>query len=340
MIIDTHVHITGGIQGLTGSGPTKSLTYGRAQLGDDKFQMLPPFNPGPTVFEPENLLRFMDETGVDKAVLLQGSFYGDQNEYLHRAATRWPNRLIPAAFLDPRVDDARQTFHRAFDEYGFTILKFEMSELAGFTGVYPDIRLDEEDMGWIWKECEGRNIVVTLDLGQIGTSAYQTEAVEFILQNHPSLKIVIAHLAQPPLANAQDADLECAWEKQILLGRHANVWFDTAALPAYGDDDYPFATALKYVRRAGELIGIEKLMWGTDIPGLFGKSTYQQMLDMYRRHSGFSEVNLRQFLGETAVRVYDLPAGIRTGNCDQAKHVTASCTDQQLNEPHRGTPSA
>ena len=304
MIIDTHVHITWGMHGHTGRGPTKSLTYGRVQQGDEEIQMMPPFNPGPTALEPETLIRFMDATGVDKAVLLQGSFYGDQNEYLQNAATRWPDRLIPAAYLDPRAGDARETFVRAFDEYGFRILKFEMSEPAGFTGVYPDLRLDGEDMSWIWGECERRHVVVTLDLGQIGTPAYQTEAVERILANHASLRIVIAHLAQPPLAHPEDADMDKAWERQVLLGRQPNVWFDTAALPAYRDDDYPFATALSYVRRAVELIGIDKLMWGTDIPGLFGQATYTQLLQMYQQHSGFSSDELRRFLGQTALDVY------------------------------------
>ena len=68
MIIDTHVHITWGMHGHTGRGPTKSLTYGRVQQGDEEIQMMPPFNPGPTAIEPEALVRFMDATGVDKVL--------------------------------------------------------------------------------------------------------------------------------------------------------------------------------------------------------------------------------------------------------------------------------
>ena len=308
MIVDTHVHITEGFRGQTGSGPTKSLTYGRFQQGKSKVQFLPPLNAGKTAFEPEMLLRFMDLAGVDKAVLLQGTFYGDQNDYVHKAASQWPDRLIASAYLDPRSDNVREDFRKIRDDYGLKILKFEMSELVGLTGLYPDLRLDGEEFAWIWEEADKQELIVTLDLGQPRTRAYQTDAVGEILKRHPSVRIVIAHLGQPPIAQAQDGALNKLWEEQILLGRHPNVWFDTAALPAYcseADEDYPYPTALGYVRRAAELIGAEKIMWGTDIPGLLMHATYLQLLEMVRRHCNFfSEEQMTKVLGASAELVY------------------------------------
>ena len=120
-------------------------------------QFLPPLDAGKTVFEPETLLRFMDLVGVDKAVLLQGTFYGDQNDYLHNAASQWPDRLIPSAYLDPRSDNIRENFRKVTEDYGVKILKFEMSEPVGFLGLYPDLRLDGEEMAWIWEEADRCN---------------------------------------------------------------------------------------------------------------------------------------------------------------------------------------
>lgn len=304
MIIDAHLHITDGFHGCTGTGATTSLNYGRVQQGNAQLQLLPPFNPGPTVFPPETVLRLMDLAGVDAAVLLQGSFYGDHNRYLYQAAKRWPDRLIPTGYLDPCAKDARDQFHRITDEYGFRILKFEMTQPAGFTGVYPDLRLDGSEMLWIWEEAERRGLVVTLDLGKGRTPAYQTDAVQKILELHPTLTVVIAHLAQPALANPLDKELDRLWEQQILLGRHANVWFDTSALPAYCDEDYPFRSARLYLKRAAKLIGADKLMWGTDIPGLLGQATYEQLLNMIRCHTEFTPAELDGLLGGTAEHVY------------------------------------
>ena len=77
MIVDSHVHIADELAGLTGSGPTRSLSYGRARWGADEFQFLTPCS-NPTGFSAETLLRHLDWAGVDKAVVLQGPFYGDK----------------------------------------------------------------------------------------------------------------------------------------------------------------------------------------------------------------------------------------------------------------------
>ena len=304
MIIDAHLHITNGFQGLTGAGRTESLELGMARQGDQIHQVLPPINPGKTVFPPETLIQFMNWVGIDKAVLLQGSFYGDQNQYLYETCQCWPDRFLPAAFLDPHASDVRDQFLQVTNEYGFRILKFEMSQPTGFTGVYPNLRLDGPEMSWIWEAAEQQELVVTLDLGKGRTPAYQTREVQTLIQRHPSLVVVIAHLAQPPLGKQGDRELNDLWEEQILLGQNANVWFDISALPAYQDEEYPFASALRYIRRAVDLIGADRLMWGSDIPGLLGHATYKQLLDSVCRHAGFSESELPGILGETAWKIY------------------------------------
>ena len=304
MIIDAHLHITWGFHGLTGAGPTKSLPYGRALVGDEEVQVIPPISPEPTRFEPDALIQLMDFTGVDRAVLLQGSFYGDQNDYLFDAVQKWPDRFVAAAFVDPRDANARETFRKATDDYGMRILKFEMSEATGFTGVYPDLRLDHSDMTWIWEEAAARDMVVTLDLGKGCTPAYQTDGVRKMIDSHPNLRIVIPHLAQPPIADMQNDELNRLWEDQISLGKHENLWFDTSALPAYGKQDYPCEPTLHYIRRAADIVGYEKLMWGSDIPGLLGQLTYPQLLDVVRVHVGLQDDQSTSVLGETAEKVY------------------------------------
>ena len=58
--------------------------YGRIAVGDEETQLLPPYNEK-TVFTPEMLIANMDWAGVDKAVLLQGPFYGECNSYVLEA---------------------------------------------------------------------------------------------------------------------------------------------------------------------------------------------------------------------------------------------------------------
>ncbi len=306
MIVDAHAHILRELRGQTGRGPTRSLAYGKVQYGHEIIQLLPPLMEK-TAFPPEALLANMDWAGVDKAVLLQGPFYGEANDYLARAVRQWPDRFIGAGHVDPCADDAQDMFRRCVEEHGFHILKFEMSVGTGLVGLHPELRIDGEAMAWIWEEAERRGLVVTLDLGAVGSASYQTQAVRTVLERHPHVRIVICHLAQPPISNKDDAQLDRLWQEQLQLARHPNVWFDLSALPAYAStvEDYPYPLARHYIRRAVEMVGADKLMWGTDAPGLLGHATYPQLLNYLARHCDFlSPGATAKVLGETARGVY------------------------------------
>lgn len=306
MVIDAHAHIVNEMKGQTGSGTTRSLAFGKVQWGDDRvIRLLPPLSQT-TSFPPEVLLEYMDWVGVDKAVLLQGPFYGEANEAVGQAVKKWPDRFIGAGYVDPRSSHAQDTFRRITDEFGFRIIKFELTEDAGLTGLYPDLHIDEPTMAWIWEEAACNNLVVTLDLGSVASRSYQTEAVRDLVGRYPNLRIVIAHLAQPPIGKGNDEQLDRLWRDQIMLARNPNVWFDLAALPAYsGNQDYPYTTARQYIRRAVEMVGAEKLMWGTDVPGLLSQATYQQLLDFVARHCDFlSQDDIEKILGGNAWQVY------------------------------------
>jgi hypothetical protein len=117
----------------------------------------------------------------------------------------------------------------------------ECSEATGLIGIHPGAKLDAPGIGWLWDELECHNLVLVLDLGAVGSASYQTGAVRMIADNHPRLKIIIAHLAQPSPRMEFNPQLQQLWQEQINLGYLSNVWFDCAALPVYfPDEDYPF----------------------------------------------------------------------------------------------------
>ena len=306
MIIDAHAHIMTAVQGRSVRGRTRSSSWGRVLWGDETVQLLPPFNAF-TAFPAEALLAQMDWAGVERAVLLQGPFYGELDSYVASAVRKWPDRFVGAFAPDPLAADAKARFRQAVDEHGLRIVKFEMTEATGLCGRYPDLQIDAPQFSWLFEAAEREGLVVTFDLGAIGSRSYQTDAVGAIAARHPALQIVIAHLAQPPLRDADDSALNAEWQRQLLLGRRANVAFDLAALPVYGEliDEYPYRMALDYIRRAVDLIGADKLMWGTDVPGLLTSGTYPQLLNYLRRHGDFlSDEDMAGVLGGNALRVY------------------------------------
>jgi predicted TIM-barrel fold metal-dependent hydrolase len=310
MIIDAHTHIFDEMRGINAAGPVRGIGYGRVRVGDGAaardMPFLPPLNER-TCHTADMLIQQLDQAGVDKAVLLQGPWYGDQNDVVRAALARHPNRLAGAAYFDPWLPDARSTFDREIaGDSAFRCVKLEFSASFGLCGFRPDARLDHAAVKWLWPALEQRGLVLTLDLGAIGSVSYQTEAVRHIAEHHPRLKIVIAHLGQVTRAAEHDPAHWQQWHAQLALGCLPNVWFDTSSLPgAMYDEGYPYPSVERYVRIAADQIGAAKLMWGTDIPGLYRVGTYPQLLELGRRHTAFlSPRDQARVLGETALAVY------------------------------------
>ena len=307
MIIDAHVHVFDAMRGKIGSGSIQPLPGGKLRFGNG--QVIPFFPPiaSRIQFTPEMLLESMDQAGVDRAVLLQGPFYGDMNEYVLQAVRRWPTRLTGAAYLDLWSEHPQEDFHRVVDPMGFRIVKLELSEATGLAGLHPSLRLDDPRLDWFWNEANRRALVVTLDLGPIGGKAYQTEAVAKISSSCPSAKIVIAHLCQPPLQKLGDETSENLWQEQVRLARQPNVWLDLASLPNYAAaarEDYPYPSALRYLRQAIRLVGSDKILWGSDIPGTLLHNTYPQLMGFFAHHNFLSPTDLARILGQNAMTVY------------------------------------
>ena len=174
-IIDAHAHI---FERLTGFGPRGE---GRAVGGGvvewatgDREQFILPEH-GDTGFSAETLIRLMDEGGVDRAVLLQGSNYGFQNSYVAEAVKRYPTRFVGAGTLDPFCSTRERIFENLTENLGFSIIKLELSEKFGFMGYHPSMRIDGDELSFVFKRAEEKGITVTVDIGFLGTSSFQID---------------------------------------------------------------------------------------------------------------------------------------------------------------------
>lgn len=301
-IVDAHAHIFPKVQGQVGAGVTRGLGYGRIRVGSDKIQLMPAHNKQ-TVYSAEMLLANMDWAGVERTVLLQGPFYGECNNYAEDVARRHPERLQAVAYLDPWRADLRAQWAAVAS---FTAVKMECSVRTGFCGLYPGARLDDPALDWLWNALEESGKVLVLDLGHIGGASYQTEAVRRIAVGHEGLRVVIAHLGQPASGMATDVKMARLWREQIDLGRLANVYFDTAALPAYVTaEGYPYPTTRRWLQEAIARIGVEKVLWGTDQPGLLGHMNLPQLVRLAEVQLDFLTADeCAMVMGLNALAVY------------------------------------
>ena len=131
-IIDAHVHVFENLQGFRGEGELTAIGNGKGRWANGDIIEMIPEGLGDKGFTYETCHRVLKENGVEKAVLLQGSFYGFANEYVAEAMRAYPDMFVGAGTFDPMARYADQIYDRLTQELQFPIIKFETSTGGGF----------------------------------------------------------------------------------------------------------------------------------------------------------------------------------------------------------------
>lgn len=298
-IIDAHAHVVQCIAGFTSRGELRASGGGKAKYADgSEFQMIPP-ELGETGVSPEKLIEVMDKNGVEKAVLLQGQFFGFQNEYTAQAVKKYPDRFVGAASYDPFCNKVDEVKKYLFGTLGFNAVKFEASNGSGLMAYRPPIDLDGKVMNREYRFAADNGLTLIIDIGRPNNSCWQIENLASAIKKYPSLTFVVCHLLAP-----QRGDNELL--KQA-LGRLCmpNVYFDLAALAAnQKPESYPYPTAVCHLKTAKEAVGTEKLIFGTDMPSTLCRDSYAHLTDYIVKGGVFTDAELEKIFYKNAQRVY------------------------------------
>ncbi len=268
-VIDSHAHLVQYIAGTGAGGELRSIGGGMARYASGQIVRMIPEEFHTDGVSAEQFLQVMDQNGVEKAVLLQGNFYGFQNHYTWEAVERYPDRFIGAASYDPWSRDRDKIRQHLFEELGFYIVKFEMSEGSGLMSCRSDFRIDSQKMEEAYLYASERGHVIVVDIGKCGSASWQVDALRKEVLRYPKTKWVACHLLAP--SDRDEQALTGALKKLCL----PNLWFDLSSLVhncRQAPD--PYARALHYVELARDLVGADKLLFGTDFPSALKEDPY------------------------------------------------------------------
>lgn len=298
-VIDAHAHVIERIAGFGARGELRPLGGGRAAWANgDQIQLIPA-SLGDRSFTGETLVGLLDRHGVEKAVLLQGSFYGFQNDYSREIEKAYPGRFAMAGTLDPFCREREGLLQRLLGEMSVRIMKFEVSSGGGIMSYHEDFDLDGPVFAPVIERIASADATLVLDIGKPGSESFQPDAVARIAARWPALRIVVCHLLAPRLG-----------DEEILkdsLGRlkRDNVWFDLAAVPwNVSPEPYPYPTGQRYVALARDIVGSEKLLWGSDVPCPLTRESYSRLMDYLSESRIFTEGQLEGVFHDNACEAY------------------------------------
>ncbi len=228
----------------------------------------------------EELIASMDEEGISKSVICgfpweEPELCSLHNEYLFESASRYPDRLI--VFILLHVSDIE-----------WSVLELDRGIKHGAKGV-GEIAFyrrqmtsqDIERMEPILKDMEKQKIPLLLHTNEPvghpypGKGDTPLELFYRLALSFPSLKILLAHWGgglpfyelMPEVARAME-----------------RVYYDTAASP--------FLYSKKIYRVVKEVVGIEKILFGSDFPLVSPKRYFQEL-----EGSGLSAEDREKILG-------------------------------------------
>ena len=173
---------------------------------------------------------------------------------------------------------------------GFKAIKIPAQRLLLKEG---RVMLNCDEMMRMFRYMEEKGVLLSVDLAD---GVLQVAEMEEVIQECPRLKVAVGHFGMVTLPD---------WTEQIRLARYPNVMIESGGITwLFNDDFYPFKGAVRSIREAAELVGMEKLMWGSDYPRTITVITYKMSYDFIMKSPELTDDEKILFLGENARKFY------------------------------------
>ncbi|MCY4525789.1 MAG: amidohydrolase family protein [Anaerolineaceae bacterium] len=232
--------------------------------------LVPAYGPIHANFEAPDLEPQLDEVGMHKTVIVQAADSYEDTDYMlaTAAANDWVAGVV--GWL-PLLDPAEMA--RKIDEdYGknpyFRGIRHLIHEIA--------------DPDWVTQDQVIEGLQVLADRGLtfdvVAVFPNHLKHVPTLSERVPDLKMVVDHLAKPPL----DADDSRIWREQMAAAaENPNVYAKVSGLnTATGDlENWTWEDIKPWVDSALEIFGADRLMFGSDWPVAILAGTYKKVHD-------------------------------------------------------------
>jgi len=288
IIIDAHSHLWLRQDTEVNGMKIQTLDGGRSLFMGEVRQMMPPY-----MIDGRNtaeiFLSNMDYAQVQAAVVTQEYIDGLQNDYLWEVQQHYPDRFLCCGLVDARQPGYLQNAETLIRK-GFQAIKIPAERLIT---PHHRVMLTCDEMMQMLRLMEQNDIVLSIDLAP-GTK--QVAEMEEIIAECPNLRVAIGHFGMVTHPE---------WQRQIMLAQHPNVRIESGGITwLFNDEFYPFDGAILAIKEAASLVGMEKLMWGSDYPRTMTVITYRMSCDFVLKSNRLTESEKTLFLGENARKFY------------------------------------
>jgi L-fuconolactonase len=246
-------------------------------------------------FAPHDLQALLQAAGIDKTILVQSAnSYADTASMLtHADYNEWIGAVI--GWVDLLNPKQTQQDLEMFVKH------------PKFRGMRHLVH-DEKDPDWVIQDVviESLRILAQHDMifEVVGVFPNHLKHVPFLSERIPDLKMVVDHLAKPPIKDKQMSpwfdQLKAAAESPNVYGKISGL--NTAAAPDWSADDLK-----PYIDAALDCFTADRLMFGSDWPVcLLAGDFHQVWQETNKVLDHYSRAEKDAILGGTATQFYKL----------------------------------
>jgi predicted TIM-barrel fold metal-dependent hydrolase len=239
----------------------------------------------------EVLYEYLAEHRVDRAVLVQPIYPGEDNSYVADCAAADRQRLAAVCVVDPRSVGAAERLEYWVTQHGCKGLRLrpripEEAACFGAASTFP-----------LWERARALRVVIS-----VLANAEHLATLAALAGRFPEVAVVIDHMAFPAVAEGIGSS---ALQPLLSLARHPQVFIKVSGFSYFSGQPYPYANCRDLFRALYDHFGPTRLTWGSDFPHVLLKSGYQRALLLPRRMDpSLSEADLDFIMGGNAARLY------------------------------------
>ena len=245
---------------------------------------------------PGDLAGILADLGIDRTVVVQATHSEEETRWLLELAEK-------QAFIAGVVGWVDFTSPR---------LRVSLEEFAGrrkFVGLRHQVH-DETDPEWLLRPDVLNGLALLSRFGlpyDLLVRAPHLRRVQLLAQRLPDLRMVIDHIAKPPIARREFDE----WAQAMRpLAAHANLYCKLSGMVTEAEwSNWKPRDLEPYARYVLDLFGPERVMFGSDWPVCLLAGSYRSVWETaHALLDGFDASAQQKVFGGTATAFYRLPA--------------------------------
>lgn len=248
--------------------------------------------PPPEPSELGNLIHLMKTHHVEKTILVQPSYYGDDNSYILHCVSRHPGSLRAVVIAHYNEEDGWRHLEDAFS-----------SPLV--CGARFNIVGEADPAGWAKKPNLHNLLKVIKEAGKIAVlhvDYCHLDKVCDIAERYPAISFIIDHMGYPVPGTVSIEGYRQLFKK---IGKYLNIFVKISGMEMRSKNNCPFADMADYACILKEILSVDRLLWASNYPYVLNAAGYADVRDWPQQYiPDLTDEEIKKIFRENAIGLF------------------------------------